>query len=77
MKVEIMKERFKGCVHYIFACLFFMSKREHLGNKEECFLFRHENSFHSRDNQILTFQIFKCHDVMKCPSMKHETHFPE
>ena len=30
-----------------------------------------------RDNQILNFQIFKCHGVIKCPSMKHETHFIE
>ena len=71
---------FKGCVRYIFASLFFMSRehlREHLWNKEECFLFHLESSFRSWDNQILTFQIFKCHDVIKCPSMKHETHFTE
>ena len=43
----------KGCVHYIFASLFFMSKREHLWNKEECFSFHQESSFHSRENQIL------------------------
>ena len=24
---------------------------------------------------ILNFQIFKCHDVIKCLRMKHETHF--
>ena len=28
-------------------------------------------------NQILTFQIFKCHEVIKCPSIKHEIHFIE
>ena len=28
-------------------------------------------------NQFLTFQVFKWHDVIKCPSMKHETHFTE
>ena len=43
-----------------------MSKRFHL-----------KSSFRSWDNQILTFQIFKCHDVTKCPSMKHETSFTE
>ena len=68
---------FKGCVCYIFASLFFMSKREHLWNKEKCFLFHLEILFRSWDNQILTFQIFKCHEVIKCPSMKHETHFIE
>ena len=35
----------KGCVHYIFANLFFMSKREHFRNKEECFSFHFESSF--------------------------------
>ena len=54
-----------------------MSKREHLSNKEKCFLFHFESSFCSWDNQILTFQIFKCHDVIKYLSMKHETHFIE
>ena len=24
--------------------------------------------------EILAFQIFKCHDVIKCPNMNHETH---
>ena len=64
----------KGCVRYIFASLFCMSKREYLWNKENCFLSNFESSFHSWDNQVLTFQIFKCHDVIKCLSMKHETH---
>ena len=67
----------KGCVCYIFAILFFMSKWEHLRKKEECSLFHLESSFPSWDNQILNFRIFKCHDVVKCQSMKHETHFTE
>ena len=67
----------KGCVCYIFASLFFMCKIEHLWNKEECFLFHLESSFLSWDNQFLTFQIFKCHNVIKCPNMKLETHFTE
>ena len=29
----------KGCVRYIFANLFSMAKKEHLWNKEKCFLF--------------------------------------
>ena len=37
----------KGCVRYIFASLFFMSKMEHFRNKEKCFLFHFESSFHS------------------------------
>ena len=58
-----------------FASLFCMSKGEHLWNKEKCFLFHFESSFRSWDNQILNFQIFKYHDVIKYLSMKHEIHF--
>ena len=47
--------KLKGCVRYIFASLFCMSKREHLWIKDKCFLFHLESSFRSRDNQILTF----------------------
>ena len=57
---------FKGCARYIFASLLCMSKREHFWNKEKCFLFHFESSFRSWDNQILIFQIIKCHDVIKC-----------
>ena len=67
------KKELKGYI----CCLFFMSKREHLWNKEKCFLLHFESSFRSWDNQILNFQIFKCHDIIKCLSMKHETHFIE
>ena len=67
----------KGHVRYIFASLFCMFKREHLWNKKKYFLFHLESSFHSWDHQILTFQIFKFHDVIKCRSMKHETHIIE
>ena len=68
---------FKSCVQYIFASLFFTCKREHLWNKKKCFLFHFKSSFCFWNNQILTFQIFKCNDVIKCLSMKHETHFIE
>ena len=64
----------KGCVCYIFASMYCMFKREHLRNKEKCFLLLFESSSHSWDNQILNFWIFKCHNVIKCPSMKHKTH---
>ena len=67
--------RVKGCICYIFASLFWKSKIENLWNKVKCFLFHSKSSFHLWDNQNLTFQIFKCHDVIKCLSMKHETHF--
>ena len=68
-----LKFFFKGCFHYIFARLFCISTREHLWNKEK-YTFHFELSFRSWDNQILNFQIFKCHDVIKSLSMKHETH---
>ena len=48
-----------------------MPKRGHFTNKEKCVLFHFESYFRSWDNQILTFQIFKCHDVIKCISMKY------
>ena len=65
----------KGCVRYIFTTFFCMSKREHLWNEEKNFLFHFQSSFCSWDNQILTFQIFKFHDIIKYLSMKQETHF--
>ena len=40
----------KGCIRYIVASLFCMSKREHLWDKEKCFLFNFESSFRSWDN---------------------------
>ena len=67
----------KGCVRYIFARLFCISKWEHLWNKKKYFLFHFESSFGFWDNQILTSELFKCHDVIKCLSTKHETHINE
>ena len=71
----LFSQNAKGFARYIFAILFCMSKRVSWWNKEKCFLFHFENLFGSRDNQILTFQVFKCHGVIKCLSMKFETHF--
>ena len=68
---------FKSFDCYIFGSLFCTSKGEHLWSKENCFLLHFESSFRSWDNQILTSQIFRCHDVIKCPSMNHETTFTE
>ena len=55
--------------------LFCMPKREDLWNKEKCFLFHFESSFRSSDNQILNFQVFICHGVIKCLSTKNDTYF--
>ena len=51
----LVDNRVKGCVCYIFASLFYMSKREHLQNKEKCLLFHFESSSCSWDNQLLIF----------------------
>ena len=71
----LTKRELEGCVHYIFASLFFKSKRQHSWNCGKCFLFHFKSSFHSRENQILEFQIFKFHDVIKYLSIKQEIHF--
>ena len=51
--VSSSDDEFKGCVRYIFASLFCVSKREHFRNKEKYFLFHFKSSFHSWDNQVL------------------------
>ena len=65
----------EGCAPYIFASLFCMPKREHLWNKENYFLFHFKSYFCPWYNQILTFKVFKCYDVIKCLSMKQESTF--
>ena len=61
----------KGCVCYIFASLFCMSKREHLWKKEKSFLFHFKSSFRSWDNQILTFQILNIMTSSNAWNTKH------
>ena len=41
--LSLLKENVKGCVHYIFAGLFCMSKRQQLRNKDKYFLFHFES----------------------------------
>ena len=65
----------KGCVRYAFASFFFKSKKEHLRNKEKCFLFHFKSSFRSRENQISEFLVFKFHEVIKCQSTEQEILF--
>ena len=65
----------KGCAHYIFASLFCISKREHPWNQEKCFLFQFESSFHSWDNKILTFQIFKCQTSSNAYAWTRNTYY--
>ena len=52
---------------------FFRKMRKLISNEKVHF----ESSFRSWDNQILNFEIFMCHDVIKCLNMKHETYFIE
>ena len=78
--LRTMVKQLRGCVRYILTSLFCMPEREDLWNKEKCFLFHFVSFFHSFcfwDNQILNFQIFKCHDLVKCLSMKNKTYFIE
>ena len=68
----------KAWDRYIFASLLFcMHKREDFRNKDNMFFISLGKLFSFLDNQILTFQILKCHDIIKCLSMKHETHCTE
>ena len=66
----------KGCVWYIFARLFCKSKRA-LEKHRKMFWFHSESSLRYWNNQILAFQLFKCHDVIKFLSMKNESRFTE
>ena len=44
---HVVNAAHKGCVRYIFAGLFCISKKAQFRNKEKCFLFHCENSFRS------------------------------
>ena len=59
---------FKGCVRYIFASLFCMSKREHLQNKEKRFLFHFKCSSRQSTFNILDIQMSWRHQMPR-----HET----
>ena len=52
----------------------YKSKREHLLNKEKCFLFHFESFFVF---EISSFNSSDSHDVIKCLDIKHKTHFTE
>ena len=66
----IFLEKIKSCVRYIFASLFFKSKREHLSNQGKCFSFHFKSFSRPRKNKFLEFQIFKFHNVIM---PKHKT----
>ena len=50
----------------IFLLVCFVCLKKSTCETWKCFLFHFESSFHSSDIQILNFQIFKCHDIIKC-----------
>ena len=61
---EENKQRLK-VVSTTFLLVCFVSLKESTSDaRKNVFLLHLERSFHSWDNQILTFQIFKCHDVI-------------
>ena len=59
---------------FLLVCFVSLKERT-LETRKNVFLFYFESFFRSWDNQILTFQIFKCHDVIKCLSMNQETFY--
>ena len=65
----------KGCVHYIFANLFFKSKRDTCQTRKNVFYFTSKPLFVLK--KILEFYVLKFHDVIKCLSIKQEIHFTE
>ena len=71
------KVALKGCVHHIFASLFFSLNESTCQTRKNVFLFHLKSSFSSRENQILTFYVFEFCDVIKCLSIKQEIHFTE
>ena len=71
----------KGCVRFVYASLFFMSRREHLRSKEKLFYFTLKAHFvleiFNFSNSNFNFSNIKCHDVIKCLSMRHSTRIIE
>ena len=62
---------FKGCATtFLLVC--FVSLKESIVKQGQVFSFHFESSFRSWDNQILTFQISKCYDVIKYLDMNVE-----
>ena len=61
---------------FLLVC-FFRLKESTCETKKNVFYFTSKAPFVLEIIKFLTFQIFKCHDVIKCLSMKHETHIIE
>ena len=60
-----------------FLLVCFVSLKESTCKTKENVFFISIISYCSWDNQSLTFQIFKCHDFIKCLSMKHKHVLPK
>ena len=73
LKISILK----GCVRYICASLFWSLNESTCQTGKNVFYFTSKSLFHSRENQILEFYIFKFHYVIKYLSIKEEIHFTE
>lgn len=70
-----VKAKLKGCGLYVFTGLFCMPKREHVWNKENGFYVTSKALLVLKIIRFLIVQKFRCRDVIKCLSIKHETHF--
>ena len=56
----------KSCATFLIVCFVYLKQ-------STCETWKNVSCYSSKaPNQILTFQIFKFHDVIKCLSMKHE-----
>ena len=60
-----------------FPSLFYMSPKESNFETRKSAFFHLKSSFGFWDNQILIFRVCKCHDVIKCLSMKGGAHIIE
>ena len=67
----------KGCVRYILLVCFVCLKESTCETRKNAFYFTSKAPLVPEIINFLTFKILKCHDVIKCPDMKHETHIIE
>ena len=74
---EILLQKLKGCVRYIFTTSFFKSRNESTCQTRKNIFYFTSKALCSRENQLLEFLIFKFHDVIKCLSIRQEIHFTE
>ena len=57
-----------------FVLVYFAYVKDTTCGRKIKFFYFISKAFFSWDNQILTFPVFKCHDVIKFLSLRHEIH---